>query len=282
MSRTDCHRPGAIVPRDYTHLESYSGGAECEPPINLDTVRLLCEAVGWAREGRMWGHVGKCGVCGAHFRHGDLYRHEPTGHLVHMGHDCAEKYDMVADRDDWCAELEVLKRGRAARIEALRRQERYDWFCSRVEGLAAILESEHPILSDMKARLRQWGELSDKQIAFAFKLASEIRRPVRAETHVAAPEGRQVIRGTLVSKKSYDGMYGPSIKCTIKVATPAGTWLAWGTMPDALFGSSSDTRAEVGDVVELTATLTRGRDAHFALYKRPTKARLVEKVSKAA
>ncbi len=62
-------------------------------------------------------------------------------------------------------------------------------------------------------------------------------------------------------------------KGTIKVHTDAGVWLAWGTLPAALL----DAQPSVGDVVEFTATLKRGRDAHFALYSRPTGGEIVSR-----
>ena len=269
MARTDIHRPGAIVPRDYMHLVSFSGGASGEPPINTAQVRKLCEAIGWYGSGRIHGQQSKCGVCGAWFRHGDLYKHEPTGDLVFMGHECAEKYEMVADRDDWCAELEALKRGRAARLEALRREERYAWFCKQHDGLAQVLEMDHAILADLKGKLRQWGSISEKQIAFAFKLASEVWKPKQEERHVPAPTGRTVVRGVVVSKKTVECFYGLAVKITVKVQTEQGSWLVWCTMPAALAG------VEVGTEVEFTATLERGKDEHFAFGKRPSKARKI-------
>lgn len=272
-TRTDCHRPGAIVPRDYIHMVSYSNGAPGEPPVNLEQVRELSKSVDWYHQGRIHGHVGKCGVCGARFRHGDLFKHEPTGDLVHMGHECAEKYEMVADRDDWTAQIEALKKGRAARLESLRRQERYDYFCSFHDGLATILEEPHPIIIDMKERLRRWGNLSEKQVEFAFKIARQLREPKWQEKHVAAPEGRIAFSGVIVSKKTIEGAYGEAVKITIKVRSPEGSWLVWTTMPASLSG------VQVGDEVELTATLTKGKDEHFAFGKRPAKARVIRSAS---
>ena len=274
-ARTDVHRLGAIVPTDYIPLISYSGGgADGEPPINLKEVRAFCEAIGWGREGhpsgkRMFGHVGKCGVCGAHYRHGDLYQHEPTGDLVHMGHDCAEKYELFAQREDWCAQLEAQKRARAAFVERKRRDERFAWFCAQYDGLAEILALDVPLLADMADKLRRFGDLSAKQIELAFKVARELRRPKREEVKIPAPEGKMLVRGRVVSKKLYEGAYGDTFKMTVKVQGEGGVWLCWGTIPGSL-------STNVGDLVEFNATLARGREEHFALFKRPTKARVVE------
>lgn len=276
--RTDCHRPGAIVPRDYECILSYSLGTESEPSVFLKEAREVWMPAGRLPRAERFGSLGQCGVCGAHFRHGDIYVHVPTGHLVTMGQDCGQKYELFAQRDAWNAEIEALKKGRAARIEAIRRQDRRDSFCATVPGLAEILKLDHALLADMGERLGKWGELSEKQIALAFKVASELWKPRYEERHVPAPEGRQAIRGIVVSKKAHEGGYGITTKLTIKVREAGGaTWLAWGTAPEALFGTEDATRVEVGDEVELTGTLTRGRDAHFAFFKRPAKARIVAK-----
>jgi hypothetical protein len=127
---------------------------------------------------------------------------------------------------------------------------------------------------DIKAKFVQYRSLSEKQIALVHKLAHEVANPAPAEVHVPAPEGRRItFRGVLVSIKQPDPYeYGfASTKCTVKVTTPNGTWLAWGTIPQGCYdydGERTD-RGLIGCEVEITATLKRGRDAHFALMSRP-------------
>ena len=277
--RTDCHRPGAIVPRDYVCLLSYSlpgvDGGFADPGFAVKEARELWMPAGSLPRGERFGSLGKCGVCGAHFRHGDIYRHEPTGHLVTMGHDCAGKYELVADRDDWSAALETTKIRRAAFIEGKMRDERLVRFCER-EDFGSIFAIDHPILQDMREKVRRFGELSEKQVEFACKLACEAWCPERPKERVVpAPEGRSVVRGHIVSIKSHEGAFGDSLKMTVKVHTSSGAWLAWGTVPSGLGASK-------GDEIEFTATLQRGREEHFAMFKRPTKARVVTKSEVAA
>jgi len=87
--RTDCHRPGAIVPTAYQHMHFY---ALPDPTIPGDRGLNLPEVVAYCAGKVVFGGLGKCGVCGASFNYGELWVHEATGEIVHMGHDCALKY----------------------------------------------------------------------------------------------------------------------------------------------------------------------------------------------
>lgn len=280
--RTDCHRPGAIIPVDYVQVLDYiMPGSEPFDQFNMKEARELCASVGWASRGEMWGHMGKCGVCGAVFRHGTIYRHVPTGHLVHMGHDCADKYEILADHDDWNAANESLKARRAAVIQAKLNAERRAEQLSSNPGLAEAFECTHYIVQDIKRKFEGSNfSISEKQIALVLKIAREEKEKAArpAEVHVPAPEGRQTFEGVLVSIKSHEGAYGISIKGTIKVTTPDGVWLAWGTLPEALWDNND--KPERGDVIRLTGTLSRGNEPHFAFFKRPTKPVYVERVAR--
>lgn len=276
MKRTDPHRPGSIVPFDYEYVLSYcSPGSQPWDQWNMDAVRALCENIGWGRgETQMFGHVGKCGICGAAYRNGDIWRHEPTGDIVHVGHNCADKYSMVTERPGFEAALEVLKKRRAAFIAETKRQMVREKFLTSVPGLEEALNGDHDILRNMSASLTRWGSLTPKQIAFAVKLSAETKarkeNPPPQEKHVPAPTGRQVVKGRVVSKKVYDSdAYGSSTKITVKVETPEGSWFAWGST------FSTAGVFDRGDMIEFKATLSPSRDAHFAFFKRPTDGRVI-------
>jgi len=168
---------------------------------------------------------------------------------------------------------------------------RYDAFLAVHPGLREALMHNHRISMDLDAKLMSFGSLSDAQMALAFKLHAEAFCPARpSEINVAAPTGRQTIRGTVVSVKEHRSefdRFGSTLKMTVKVATDAGTWLCWGTVPsnltttpvriyqsDPVTGPS--TEVVKGCEVEFTATLVAGREPHFAFFKRPTNARVVE------
>lgn len=315
--RSDKHSVGSIVPEDYTYVLSYNlGTTEDGWPVpsfrvncGLDR-RVLgpkgealesgkhdedgrCCVVGLLHIARVpfapHGGTGKCSVCGAAFVYGDIWRHKDGEH-IHLGHTCAEKYEMLAERGDFDASYEAHKRATAARRLAEENRVERETFLDAHPGLREALSVEHYIVKDIAGRFQSYRSLSDAQVALVLKIAREASQPKTEEKHVSAPEGRVVVRGTVVSVKCEEGAYGDVWKMTVKVTTPDGTWLAWGTCPESLQiegakAAPGNLRAGLrGALVEFTATLKRGRDAHFALFSRPTKARVVElaRVSEAA
>ena len=309
-NRTDPHRKGAIIPAEYSHVFFYnletqqdgdpipSFGVNCEIDNRViskdedgNTVVTngkhaedgSCCVVGLRKSGAKlaeYGSTGKCTACGSRFIYGEVWKHEPTGEHIHVGHICAEKYGLISDRT--AHELEAGRRAAVvvAKFERERKAKERAEFLSEHPGLAEALETDHNIVANIKQSFVQWCNLSEKQIALVMKLHKEDKEQSEApqESHTAAPEGKRVFRGVVVSKRAKDTQWGCSIKLTVKVTTPEGVWLAWGTCPAALlYSNSDDPGAEVGDTVELKATLTRSdRDDHFAFYKRPS-GKIIEK-----
>jgi hypothetical protein len=274
IERIDPHRPGAIVPADYEYVCSYVFGADGMPPIGMQEVAKAREKHEIFKH-PSWGFgLGKCSVCGAHFNYGDLWLHVGTDELITLGHDCADKYEMMADRSAYELAVGNAKAARAVAIEKAMHAEAIKAFCDKWPGLEAALLCEHNIVKDIGARLQKWGSISDKQVALVLKLADEAANPKPAEAHVPAPEGKVTFQGVCVSLKSKETEWGTQMKITVKVTTPEGSWLAWGTCPASILDerAGADLR---GSVVEITATLKRGADAHFALMSRP-KGRVIE------
>lgn len=310
--RTDPHRPGAIIPAEYDFVLSYSlassSGGYPVPAIGMNCEieratwlegktpgdrQLLkrgehdahgrCCVIGLRQSGAKFaatGGAGKCSVCGACYIYGDVWRHEPTGEHIHIGHDCAEKYRMLTDRSAF--ELSLGRARQAAAVQVIKQQnaEERAAFLAKHPGLEADLEVEHRIIADIRARFQQYRTMSDKQVALVRKLANEVRNPrVREEEkHVPAPTGRVKFQGVVVSSKSVENDWGGALKIIVKVSTPDGVWLAWLTCPQQILNEVADrgvmcSTGTVGAVrgceVEVTATLTPGRDAHFAFGKRP-------------
>lgn len=272
--RTDIHRVGAIEPENYRIVLSYalpgSEGGWPVPGVNMDRIAALRAAgVPFADH----GGPGKCTVCGATFRYGDVWVHVPTGTHIHVGQDCAAKYELIADRRDFERELDATRVRSAREHQAAIKAEARAEFLAGHPGLAEALQTDHRIVRDIASRFEVYGTLSPAQVALVLRLATEAATPRPEEAHVPAPEGRQTVRGRVVSVKTHEGDWGPSLKVTIKVETPAGSWLAWGTLPAALADAGA-ARPEGADwrgaEIEFVATLARGRDAHFALFKRPT------------
>lgn len=276
-SRTDAHRPGVIVPAHYTEWQYYSlsssSGGVGTPPINLDCAWPVpvfdrrgrvtgtrvppCADTGrccvasierrWLEHGvAIFGSPGKCGVCGAHFVYGTVFRHDPSGELVHMGHDCAQKYAMLHDRSSLELELGRVRSATAARLSRAKNEAELEKFYANCPGLEADLElgradgsKEERIIAEIGDKLSRFRSISDKQVQFVQRLAADLRRPVSArveERHVEAPVGRCVeFVGEIVAVRVQDGFRGAEIKMTVKVTTVGGSWLAYGTMPRSLY-----------------------------------------------
>lgn len=103
--RTDPHRPGAIMPPDYKYVLSFGRmppSAPGQPPVryNVDLALKM-----WKEEKffRIRSGIFTCVICGAHYDHGDIWLHVPTGEHITLGHDCADKYGMHSNRNAWRA-----------------------------------------------------------------------------------------------------------------------------------------------------------------------------------
>lgn len=296
-ARTDVHRPGALIPAHYRHLLSFNGAHSADGwPVpsygfNCELDRRVYDSKGnfikngehspngdccivkivqtrkLAVTGREHG-PGKCTSCGANFIYGDVWLHEASQEIVFLGHDCADKYEFHVDRSAWELAHDRLLKASAKECEKARKAEAFEAFFLKHEGLEDDLDLEHPILRDLSEKLLKYENLSDKQIALARKIADEIRNPQKAEQHVTAPTGKQTFKGVILSAKVASGIHGDQLKITVKVTTPLGTWLAWGTCPAQIIDESKN-KSLKGVEVEISATLKPGKDAHFALMSYP-------------
>jgi hypothetical protein len=293
--RTDIHRSGAIVPADYEIVLSYAAGSHGCPPMGINcesepiydvkglivgynkhVAGLGCCVTGLRQRGERfaaYGSVGKCTACGANYVYGDVWRHEPTGEHIHVGHQCAQKYELLADRSAFELALGRRKQAHAVALQRAINEEKRTAVLQANPGLEEALTAQHHIIADIRTRFVQWCELSPKQIALVMKLADEIKNPAPPkpeEKKVPAPSGRVTFQGLVISEKEHESMYGTTLKITVKVQTPDGAWLAWGTAPSALLAECRAANVELrGQLIELTATLSAGRDPFFAFAKRP-------------
>lgn len=269
--RTDPHRPGSIIPADYTfELSFWYGTAECPEGYGLEDLACLVDQYPRFRD---VDH--KCDVCGARYSYGGAFVHRPTGQTILVGCDCAAKYSMLIDFAAFDAVKEQGKRATAAALTRRRNQQRREIFLGSNPGLREALACGHRITNDLADKLMQYHSLSSAQIALAFKLHSETFAPVRAtEVNIPAPVGRTSIRGTIVSIKEHRTDFGDTWKMTVKVVTDAGTWLCWSTVPSMILeanrAAGRDAYGLKGCEVEFTATLQPGREKHFAFAKRST------------
>lgn len=281
-ARDDPHRPGVIIPTDYSYVLSFGlmpPPEPGEPPIRFNVSEALKF---WETEKfcRIRGGIFSCTVCGAHYNHGDIWCHKPTGEHITVGHDCADKYSLFHTRQEWEAWHKEQTRLRSLAAKERKYKQAAHSFLERhpglkeafdlLEGDSYIKPETRPIvvLRDMLFRLNRYGSLSENTVAYALKLAEELRKPKEEEKHVPAPIGRVTVRGTVVSLKDYESNYGPCYKMTVKVETSEGSWLVFVSVPSCL-------TVERGMTVEFKATLEHGNEPHFAFGKRPTGARVI-------
>jgi len=271
-TRTDLHRPSQLVPSDYQIITTFAlprGGGSADNDDEWFDEGYGNEEVEAELAAHpdvpVWGECSHCGSCGARFGSGALFRHRPSGDYLFVGHDCADAMFLIAD---WSGVEVAAKRSADNRKLAVQRRlnaERKAAFLLAHVGLAEALTADHRIVRDIAEKFKQW-DLSEAQVALVFKLAEQVATQRAEEPYTAAPTGRVTFTGRIVSLKYQEAYcYGGagSYKATIKVVTPSGIWLAWGTLPAA-------SSAEKGDEVTLMATVTPSEDKeYFAFYKRP-------------
>lgn len=238
------------------------------PAFNLDVLLAM------RKEHRFFVRGGNdgCDVCGAHFRFGDVFEHAPSGERIVVGWECADK---IATLDRSVFDHQLGAHRAATLNEARKAQKAAECaaFLAAHEGLADALRGDHYILRDLAGKLAQFGNLSDAQVALAFKLAREIaERASERKVPVAFIDGeRAFVRGVIVSTKLEESRFhaGSTWKVTVKVTVPdGGVFLLFGSLPRALEG------VERGTVVEFSAMIQHGqRDPSFGFFKRPTNAR---------
>lgn len=273
-TRTDIHRPSAIKVEDYQSIGYvYLWPAQYDDigfaQWNRDERERIEEQV--QANGWHWSnheHGGTCGICGATARFVGVFVHVPTGEVIYVGHECAESVEM----GNGDAFRTLMKRIHAAQerhrnIAAARTQ-------SVAYGIPALEcgQFSHDILRDMWGKLVQYGSLSDKQIAFASRLIAEAKAPKAAPVAESvptedAPEGRTVVTGTVLGKKTVESPYGDTVKMLVQ--SEAG-WKVWSTLPASLSEASKGAR------VQFTATLKRSdKDRYFAYASRPTMGKML-------
>lgn len=254
-ARTDAHRPSTLIPAHYVPRMHYSLAHECDgwpqPPINIDRV-VEIQREAHAAGKATFGTIGNCGVCGAHYKHGILFLHEPTGELVHMGEDCAAKYEAMVDWSAIELEKDRVHRATAKEIQRAANERARAEFLDQHPGLELALEAgkkdardlqiaaddfrtlgAHAILADLAHKFTRFCELSVKQVQLAMRLYTQVttppaERPVDVKMPVPAL-GRVTFVGEIVSVKLFvSEQWGASWKCTVKVthhcnsASPCG------------------------------------------------------------
>ena len=276
MARNDIHCPTNFKPQDYDVVD-YFGELTVEDGIReqygQDARRLDEDG---DRSGNPHPDLNQCDLCGQHFVHGAVLVHT-HGDVITVGGICMSGIAGIPALSDGDRLYRVKRAMREAqRVANLRLT------LAENPGINRALKTNHYISQDLRAKLIEWGTLSEKQVKLAFKLQSDVanRPPELEPAPVPVTDDRVRVEGTILSTKEVEGyMGGMTTKCLIQVPTDGGAFKLWGTLPQKATDAQWDHEREHGEWPEIkgakiafTARLEPSRDDEaFGFYKRPTK-----------
>lgn len=288
--RTDIHAPGHqdFDPAAYTLVDVYDlqdvAQAGTFGPSDQELFSRAVEAL--QKRGITRGsHAFGCGHCGqANLRYVALLVRADVNEWIIVGQDClsnrftdmtAEKFKAIQKR---AAESRAAQKLRIA-FEALCETSQVLTYATYARNISFSKDQddvygwEIDTIADIARKARQYGSVSDKQLAFIERLwdkadakwaAHLVAKAEKAANPAGpAPLGRQVVEGEIVSLKTVEGDYGTTFKMLVKLDNGAKVW---GTEPSSI-------SPERGDRVQFTATFEpSAADESFGYFKRPTKA----------
>ena len=281
--RTDIHCPTNFKPQDYDVIDYFGvvtfPGLDCQD--GPDQESYGDEARRYYEEGDRSGNphpdTNQCDLCGARFNHGAVLAHK-DGDVITIGGICMSGIAGVPALTDgqklYNAKREKRRRERAAKLRVA---------LAENPGINRALKTNHYISQDLRAKLIEWGSLSDRQIELAFKIERDVanRPPELEPTPVPVTDDRVRVEGIILSTREEDGYaYNTTVtKCLIQVPTDGGAFKLWGTLPQKATDAQWDHEREHGEWPEIkgakiafTARLEPSRDDEaFGFYKRPTK-----------
>lgn len=289
--RDDVHRPSVIVPTDYDHVLFYNCATTSDgwpiPSFGIDCTRDnsyvdddgrtvigkhnkdgRCCVIGLSTiaGARVIGGVGRCTVCGAAFVYGEVWRHRPSGHYIHVGHICSTSYGLLSDYTEFERASAKAARRAIAAAEKIERQRMIAETCAAYHGLESALMVQHDVVVDISRRFYATGHISAKQIDLVLKIAERLASEKDIQ-NINAPCGRLTFEAIIGGTKYVKSYFGDTLKMLVHVAGEGGVWLGWSTVPGSIQGHSGPLR---GRRVRITATVEPSKDdPTFAILKRP-------------
>lgn len=282
-TRTDTHRPSAIVPDDYVFVAcAYLKIENLGDAFFLQEQRELIQAH-MARTGGAYSrheHGGNCHVCGSvNLIYSIVYYHEPSNSYIRVGEDCAQKLDMGGQRE--------INRFRAAVHDALEAK------AGKAKAKAILNEARIPeaweiyeatdrtgfrfeenTITDIVGKLVKYGSVSVAQGEFVHRLLDKIhnrahieaQRKLEADAAAPCPTGRVVVTGTILSIKGQDSPWGFVNKMLVRDDSGFKVWV---TCP-------AQAEGQRGSKVTFTATIEPSRDdPKFGFGRRPAKLAII-------
>lgn len=221
---------------------------------------------------KVYGHskCTRCGGCGTvgvrYVWGGTCFRCNGRG-IEHKG----VRIDEAGWKARQKARAKAEERKTAARIKREEQSHENAKANSKALGFDVVLAAEHygdhPVLRDILGKGKFW-LLSEKQIALVQKCIADIHaRQVKKEelAHVTLAEGRQEIKGRIISIKTQYGPYGEVTKMLLE---REDGFKFYGSIPAGIDPVK-------GDMVSFQAK-PEIKEAGFAFYSRPTKPQIIQ------
>lgn len=279
--RTDIHCEKNLIPEDYeVFTYFYCGPFAREIEDNLVHLRKTYKAHGV----NIHPGLSQCDHCGSWYHEGVMIEHNPTGKLLTIGWQCAEKR-FALDNLTYARKM-AQKKAKGLKARAKK------WFKIREfvrENRKAVrnmnaFRRDSDFVNSVRNQLIAKGQLSEKQVAAMVKVGAQIqaqaaRKAKWAEQDSDAEDvvvGKVTITGTIISQKLQDGYYGSTWKMLVR---DDRGFKVWGSIPSKFEAMEWDEDADEwvhalkGKRVAFTANVTASdKDSKFGFFKRPTKA----------
>lgn len=228
MTRTDIHRPSAINPDDYEFVAvKYIGQSERGEESTIGSRQIIAQHI--QRTGGRYSshqHGGTCHVCGANALYLAVWYHEKTNTYICTGEECADKMDLLgADFQSVRAQVKrdkTYRTGRAKAERVLTERNLQDAWAIYSDTVRDNFQFEEHTITDIVAKLIQYGDLTEKQWNFLVNLLTRIEQRGQKKAqrdashtldainsqHIGKVGERITIEGTVFFRTSFDGVYG--------------------------------------------------------------------------
>lgn len=276
-TRTDVHRPSALVTEDYDYLFAFDNKVPwARDLVQTESGREFLRSLRNYDPATADRDTHQCHHCGAHIRYGAFLKHRPTGRTICVGETCLDNRFGRATADFHklrkAAELDRqqqrIKKAREAFVEA-----NPDLAWMNEANAEAMPEASrgNAFIHDVARKLRIYGDLSERQIAAVRKAVERDAQRFaerEVETWVPIPDnvaGQRVeVTGTILATKWIENDFGSTEKMLLKVDHGDGAYKLWLTVP-------SKARAGKGDTITVKVKVERSHDDEaFGFGSRPT------------
>jgi hypothetical protein len=212
MTRTDIHRPSAIIPADYQFIVFRYIGPNPSEEMHNSGWRAIMEAHRAKTGGKYSNHEhgGTCCVCGAGAMYLAIFYHAKTNTYLKVGETCADKMDFSAEGFSLFRKAAKAEAGRiAGKVKAQQTLATTDdaalWDIWSANHAATVdVPREEGIIVEMVNKLIKYGSISEKQLAFARTLAERIAGRAALKAQRAAENASSAFVGAVGDRRDFD------------------------------------------------------------------------------